>query len=437
MMKRLTIAILSALLLAACGGPADTNTGVFDMPYLMRDLDNGLRVIVVPTDYPDIVTIQIPVQTGSRNEIEPGKTGFAHFFEHMMFRGTEKYPTEVYKDILKKAGADQNAYTTDDYTNYHITFTKEDLEKVIEIEADRFKNLSYSEEAFRTEALAVNGEYLKNVSNPISKMFERLSDLMFTEHTYKHTTMGFVEDIEAMPDQIEYSKIFFDRWYRPEKSVVILVGDVDPESTFELVEKYWGDWERGNYSVEIPVEPPLAGPKYEHIEWDSPTQPWLMMSYRGPAYQPTEKDMPALDLMSSIYLSDSSDLYQKLVIQDQTVDQLFGYFPDQIDPGMLVIGARLTDAEHAADVRDAINATIAQARTQLVSEQKVEESKSRLRYGFTAQLDNSGSIGGVLASYVQFFRTPETINEVYATYDSLTAEDIRHYANKYFTDSSR
>ena len=335
-MKRLITAISLARLLAACSQDAespemeiaDGPSKIFDMPYLMRDLDNGLRVIIVPTDYPDIVTLQIPVQTGSRNEIEPGKTGFAHFFEHMMFRGTEKYPADVYADILKKAGADQNAYTTDDYTNYHITFTKDDLEKMIEVEADRFQNLSYSEEAFQTEALAVKGEYLKNFSNPISKMFERVSDLMFTVHTYKHTTMGFIEDIEAMPQQLEYSKIFFDRWYRPEKTVVILVGDVEPEPTFELVKKYWGDWERGDYSIDVPVEPPLGGPKYEHMQWDSPTQPWLVMAYRGPAYDPTQKDMPSLDLISSIYFSDSSELYRQLVIEDQSVDQLFGYFPD-------------------------------------------------------------------------------------------------------------
>ena len=257
------------------------------MPYLMRDLDNGLRVVIVPTDYPDIVTIQIPVQAGSRNEVEPGKTGFAHFFEHMMFRGTKRYPADVYTAIMKKAGADENAYTTDDYTNYHVTFTKADLEKVIELEADRFQNLSYSEEDFRTEALAVKGEYLKNFSNPISKMFERLQDLMYTKHTYKHTTMGFIEDINAMPDQIEYSHTFFDRWYRPEKTIVILVGDVDPEATFELVKKYWGGWKRGDYTADIPVEPPLDGPKYEHLQWDSPTQPWLVMAYRGPAFRPT------------------------------------------------------------------------------------------------------------------------------------------------------
>jgi zinc protease len=383
------------------------------------------------------VTIQIPVQTGSRNEIEPGKTGFAHFFEHMMFRGTEQYPAELYQDILKKAGADQNAYTTDDFTNYHITFTKEDLEKVIEIEADRFRNLSYTEDVFRTEALAVKGEYLKNFSDPVSKMWERLSDLMYDVHTYQHTTMGFIEDIEAMPGQMEYSKIFFDRWYRPEKTVVVLVGDVEPEPTFELVEKYWGDWERGDYEIDVPVEPPLDGPRYEHYRWESPTQPWLTVAYRGPAYQPTEKDMPALDLISSIYLSESSDLYRKIVIEEQWVDQLFGYFPDRKDPGILLIAARLTDAAHAARVRDAINDTLVAARTELVDEKKVAETKSRLRYGFTAQLDNSGNIGAVLARFVQFARTPETINQVYATYDSLTAEDIRHYANRYFVDSSR
>ncbi|MGI9238272.1 MAG: M16 family metallopeptidase [Woeseiaceae bacterium] len=448
-MKKLTTSLsvlfAVAILTTACeqntetpAEPATTkSTKIFGMPYLMRDLDNGLRVIVVPTDYPDIVSIQIPVQTGSRNEVEPGKSGFAHFFEHMMFRGTEAYPSEVYGDILKKAGADQNAYTTDDYTNYHITFTKDDLEKVIELEADRFQNLKYTEEQFRTEALAVKGEYLKNFSNPLRKLFERVSDLMYTTHTYKHTTMGFIEDIEVMPDQMEYASLFFDRWYRPEKTVVILVGDVEADETFALVEKYWGGWEAGDYDVDIPEEPPLEGPRYEHLVWDGPTQPWLVMAYRGPAYVPTEKDMPSLDLISAIYFSESSDLYQKLVIQDQSVDQIFAYFPDRKDPGRLYIAARLTDVTKAVDVRDAINGALVEARTTLVPARKVEETKSRLRYAFTSQLDNSSGIAEMLASFVHFSRTPETVNEVYRTYESLTASDLRDAANRYFVDSQR
>ena len=403
----------------------------------MRDLENGLRVIVVPTDYPDIVSLQIPVQTGSRNEVEPGKTGFAHFFEHMMYRGTEAYPAEVYADILKKAGANQNASTTNDVTNYHTTFTKADLEKVLELEADRFQRLKYTEEQFRTEALAVKGEYLKNYSNPLRKLLERVNALMFTVHTYKHAPMGLIEDIDAMPEQMEYSRIFFDRWYRPEKTVLILVGDLDADETFRLVEKYWGGWQRGDYEADIPVEPPLDGPRYGHLQWDSPTQPWYVVAYRGPAYEPTEKDMPALDLISSIYFSESSDLFRKLVIEEQAVDQLFPYFPDQKDPGSLVIFARLTDVAHMAAVRDSINATLVKARTQLVDDRKLEETKSRLRYGFTANLDNSTGIAEMLARVVHFSRTPETVNEVYSTYASLTADDVREMANRYFVDSQR
>ena len=168
-----------------------------------KTLPNGLKIIVVPTGFPNLVSLQIPVQTGSRNEVEPGKSGFAHFFEHMMFRGTKAYPPEKYQAILTKLGARQNAYTTDDYTNYHTTFAKEDLETVLKIEADHFQNLSYDEEPFKTESRAVLGEYTKNSANPISKLIEVMRDSAYQKHTYKHTTMGFLKDIEDMPNQYQ------------------------------------------------------------------------------------------------------------------------------------------------------------------------------------------------------------------------------------------
>jgi zinc protease len=173
------------------------------------------------------------------------------------------------------------------------------------------------------------------------------------------------------------------------------------------------------------------------VQWEAPTQPWVFVAFRGPAYDPTQKDMPAMDLISSIYFSDSSDLYQELVLEKQSVDQLDTYFPDRKDPNLLLIYARLTDEAHGAEVEAAINATLARARTELIDAQKVAETKSRLRYSFTSQMDSSKSIGSILASFVQFSRSPETINEVYRTYDQLRAEDIRSYANKYFTDAAR
>ena len=219
---------------------AEHDTNILPFEATEATLPNGLRVIVVPTGFPNLVSLQIPVQTGSRNEVEPGKTGFAHFFEHMMFRGTERYPAHAYQAVMTRAGARQNAYTTDDYTNYHVTFAAEDLETVLALEADRFQNLAYSVEDFRTEARAVLGEYNKSIANPLMKLFEVQRDHAYTTHTYKHTTMGFIEDIEAMPEQFDYSRLFFDRWYRPEYSTILVAGDVDPERTVALVEQHWG-----------------------------------------------------------------------------------------------------------------------------------------------------------------------------------------------------
>src|SRR5687768_8346579 len=218
--SRIVVAALCALV--ALSAFAQTTGDILPFTASEKTLPNGLKVIVIPTGFPNIVSLQIPVQTGSRNEVEPGKSGFAHFFEHIMFRGTPKYPNEVYTSIITRSGARQNAFTSNDLTNYYTTFAKEDLEKILEIEADRFQNLAFPEEVFKTEARAVLGEYNKNSANPVSKLIEVQRDNAFTTHTYKHTTMGFIKDVEDMPNQYAYSKTFFDRWYRPEKTTLVI-----------------------------------------------------------------------------------------------------------------------------------------------------------------------------------------------------------------------
>src|SRR5215211_3542331 len=155
-----------------------------------KTLANGLKLIVVPTGFPNLVSIQIPVQTGSRNEIEPGKSGFAHFFEHLMFRGTPATPPERYREIMSKAGARDNASTSDDYTRYYSTFAREHLERILALYADMFQHLSYSEADFKTEARAILGEYNKNSADPVRKLLEVQRDRYYQAHTYKHTTMG-------------------------------------------------------------------------------------------------------------------------------------------------------------------------------------------------------------------------------------------------------
>ena len=331
---------------------------VFPYDYSQEDLPNGLRLISVPTDYPNIVAVYIVVQTGSRNEVEAGHTGFAHLFEHLMFRGTEKYPPEKVNRILNRIGAASNASTSDDFTVYHTTFSKEDLETVLAMEADPFQHLKYAEADFKTETLAVLGEYNKNSASPFSKLSEVMQDTAFDRHTYKHTTMGFLKDIQDMPNQYEYSLKFFDRYYRPEYTTIIVAGDVKPKAVRALVDKYWGEWKRGSYQPEIPAEPEQNGPRTAHVDWPSPTLPVVAVAYKGPAYNDATKQTAALDALAYLAFSSTSDLYQKLVVREQKADFISGRAPESVDPSLFQITARVKKVEDLDYVRDRVLETV-------------------------------------------------------------------------------
>jgi len=410
---------------------------LFPYNYSMDDLPNGLGLITVPTDYPNLVALYIVVQTGSRNEIEAGKSGFAHFFEHMMFRGSEHYTSEQRDAILKRAGAESNAYTSDDRTVYHEAFSKDDLEEVMKLEADRFMRLKYEMPGFRTEALAVKGEYDKNSANPISKLFERLRETSFKKHTYSHTTMGFIKDIEDMPNQYEYSLDFFRRFYRPEYTTVVLVGDVTRATALDLTKKYFGEWKRGNYVADIPSEPKQTEPRAAHIDWPSPTLPMMVVAFRGPAYSDVEKDKIALDLLALVAFGENSDLYQKLVLREQKVDRLATSFDDQMDPELFAVFTRIKDPKDVDYVRNEILATYKRYTSELIPEAKLNATRSRLRYSFALAMDSSDAIASTLAPFVSLRRSPETIDKLAGLMETITPQDVRDIAAKYFRDESR
>jgi len=424
----------AARAVAATPAQPKAKTAADILPYKATEktLDNGLKVIIVPTGMPNLVSLQIPVQTGSRNEVEAGKTGFAHFFEHMMFRGSKRFPLEAREAIATKAGARTNAYTTDDYTNYHMTFAKDDLEAILEIEGDRFQNLEYTEEQFRTESRAVLGEYNKNSANPFQKLFEVMQDTAYTTHTYKHTTMGFLADVEAMPDQMAYAKLFFDRWYRPEYATVMLVGDVDPATAIPLVEKHFGGWKRGSYTVDIPQEPPQTAPKYAHVPWSSDTQPIVAVSFHGPAFSETNREAVSLDLLMELYFGSTSALYKQLVLDEQVVDGLFYDAPGSKDASLASVIAQLREEKDALYVRDLILMTLAQARTEAIDPARLADAKANNRYGMARSLDNTDAIAGRLARYVHFRRAYDTFNALFRLYDLATPADLHAAGQKYF-----
>ena len=409
----------------------------FAYDYTIDNLPNDLRLITVPTDYPNLVALYIVVQTGSRNEVEKGKSGYAHLFEHLMFRGSEHYSGQERDAILKKAGADANAYTTDDRTVYHEVFSKDDLDKILELEADRFQRLKYAPDAFKTETKAVLGEFNKNSADPEEKAYEVLRATAYQRHTYSHTTMGFIEDIEDFPNQYDYSLQFYGRYYRPEYTTIVLVGDVKRDDALGMVKKYFGDWKRGSYVPNIPAEPDQTAPREGHVDWPSDTLPLVYVAFRGPAYSEEKKDKAALDLLAPIAFGENSDLYQKLVLKEQKLDSLSYTFEDRADPELFIVTAKIKDVKDTDYVRQQILETYKRYTTEPIPQAKLDSTRSRLRYEFALAMNSSEAIASSLASYIGLRRTPLTIDKLFALYDTITPKDIHDMAGKYFVDNHR
>jgi len=434
---RATLLIALLFILVTGGSAPGGESKVFTYPVHQVLLDNGLKIVSIPFDSPGIIAYYTVVRAGSRNEVEPGKSGFAHFFEHMMFRGTEKYPKDAYNEVLKSIGADNNAFTTDDWTAYHILASSDALETIMDIESDRFMNLKYSEEDFKTEAGAILGEYNKNYSSPFQTIFEKMREAAYEQHTYKHTTIGFLKDILDMPNQYEYSLKFFDRWYRPENCVVVVVGDFNQDSLIELAKKYYGSWKRGSYTLDVPRDPPQKQEKTVEVPWKARTLPILAIGYHGPAFSDREIDMPAIDIFSEVVFSQTSDLYRKLVVEEQLVEFVNGNQSDSRDPGLFLIFTRIKDKKNVEKVREAIYAAIEEAKSKPVSAERLSTIKSHMKYAFAMGLNSAGSIARSISHYIQLTGDPESVNRVYALYDKVTPEDIVNVARKYFTKENR
>lgn len=422
-------ALVSALALTA--GMAQAS-GDKILPYEIHQhrLDNGLNVVTVPFPSPGLAAFYIVTRVGARNEVEDGVTGFAHFFEHMMFRGTDNYSKAEYAAALKSTGAAANANTSQDRTEYHMTGSADKLELMFELEADRFQNLNYSEHDFKTEAGAVKGEYTKNFASPYQQLYEKRLETAFEVHTYGHTTMGYFDDIVDMPNQYEYSLTFFDRYYRPEYNTILVVGDVTPDRVNALAKKYFGDWERGSFEVGIPEEPGQNETRYVHLQ-NGGVPPYLSMSYKSPAFSDESIDMPALDVLASIVFSPTSDLYKKLVLEEQKVRFLGGGALDQRDPGLFTIQASLIDKADMPYVMAQIEAAILNVQENGVDAQDLARTKSNLKFSTAMNLDTPDAIAASLSHYIQLTGDPEAMNRLYTLYDEVDQEDVKAVAKRF------
>jgi zinc protease len=426
--------VLGLLLLAVAAAQADSV-----LPYAHRTevLPNGLTCILVKLENPDLVAYLTVVRTGSRDEVEPGHTGFAHFFEHMMFRGTPTWSAEAYNRIHTEMGADDNAFTGEDLTCYHLIFSKAHLETVVATEADRFMNLQYSEPAFQKEALAVLGEYNKDCVSPWFQLEEKFADTAFTTHTYKHTVMGFLKDIEDMPNQYAYSRQFFDRFYRPGNCVVLVVGDIDYDATLALLRKHYRDWKPGTFHPTYPVEPAQTAERTCHVDYAGASLPMLWMGYQAPVYDPASKDFAALTLLARLAFGETSSIYRELVLERRTVESVGGQLDAHRDPHLFTISARVKQAADLPAVQTRIEQAIAEAAAQPVEAERLAAMKSNLKYDFLMNLDSTGGTAFRLIRIIQLTGGVEALDAWYATLDAVTAADIQDVARRYLVRERR
>jgi zinc protease len=400
-------------------------------------LDNGFKSILMPVKGSGLVAYYTIVRTGSRDEWEAGHTGFAHFFEHMMFRGTDKYPSEEYNRIVSEIGADANAYTTDDYTCYYMVIPSAQAATAMDLESDRFQNLSYEEGPFRTEAGAVYGEYRKNFTSPFRQAHEKMMDAAFDKHTYKHTTMGFEQDIKAMPDMYDYSKSFFQRYYRPENCVLLLVGDFDVAKAKEMINELYGGWKPGYVPPQIQPEPFQTKERSVDVSYPGRTLPLVWIAYKGDAFDPSDKMVASAFLLADLAYGENSEIYKQLVIREQKVQWIQGDFGFTRDPKLYDVYTRVKNPADIDYVIGEIDKIATKFRTELVSEEELENLKKRTRYGFLMGLDTPGRTASRLARTVALTGGVEAIDALYNTLASITPEDIRAAAERYLQDERR
>ncbi len=423
-----------ALASTRSGGTGETAKGVFPYAIHQKQLANGLKAIVVPMPSDGLVSYWSIVRTGSRDEVEEGVTGFAHFFEHMMFRGTEKHPE--YDAITNGIGADANAFTSDDITAYHLSFAKQDLATVVDVEADRFQNLRYDETQFKTEAGAVYGEYRKSRTSPFSVLLEALQNAAFDVHTYKHTTIGFEADIQRMPEQFEYSQTFFQRFYRPENVIVLVTGDVEPDATFALIEQNYAGWKPGYVAPKVPVEPPQTAQRRITVPFEGQTLPLLCVAFKGERFLPNDRRMLAGQLLGELAFGETAPLYKKLVLDEQRLEMLGGSFSPSRDPSLWSVFAMVKDPADVPAIEGEIWDAVAALAREPVSAERLDEIRSRETYGFLSGLSTPDGVANAVAYPIAMTGGLECIEQMYATLAQVTPADVQAAARAWLRPES-
>lgn len=399
------------------------------------DLSNGLHVILHQDNNAPVVTTSVMYHVGAKDE-QPNRTGFAHFFEHLLFEGTENIENGAWFSIVTENGGTNNANTTDDRTYYYEVFPSNNLELGLWMESERMLHPIIEQDGVDTQNEVVKEEKRLRVDNqPYGKFLENVKKHLFVKHPYRWTTIGEMEHLDAAT--LDEFLAFNKKFYVPNNAVLVVAGDIDLNTTKKIIDDYFGSIPRGADIVrkkvtEDPITEMLSAKAY-----DTNIQiPAVIAAYRTPSFK--DRDSRILDMIST-YLSDgpSSKLYKKLVDEKKMALQTGAFNISQEDYSMYVVYGLPQGEFQLTDLVLEIDEEIAKLQKELISERDYQKLLNKFENGFVSSNASIEGIANSLARYYMLYGDTNLINNEIDIYRSITREEIRNVANKYLNTNQR
>ena len=399
------------------------------------DLNNGMHVILHQDNSAPVVTTSVMYHVGAKDE-NPDRTGFAHFFEHLLFEGTKNIPKGEWFTIVTSNGGSNNANTTDDRTYYYEVFPSNNVELGLWMESERLLHPVINQDGVDTQNEVVKEEKRLRVDNsPYGKFLEMIKLNMFKKHPYKGTTIGKMEHLDAAT--LEEFQAFNAKFYVPNNAVLVVAGDINVAEVKVMIENYFGPIPRGNdIERNFPKEDPITEPMRAKA-YDSNIQiPAIMAAYRTPSFK--ERDSYVLSMIST-YLSDgkTSKLYKKIVDDKKMALQVGAINLSQEDYGTYILyGLPLGDVS-LDDLVAEMDEEILKLKNNLISERDYQKIQNKFENNFVSSNSSFEGIANSLARYYMLYGDVNLINNEIDIYRSITREEIQSVANKYLNADQR
>lgn len=398
------------------------------------DLDNGLHVILHEDHSTPIAAVTVLYHVGSKNE-DPERTGFAHFFEHLLFEGSENIERGEFDSYVTNAGGALNANTSQDRTFYYELLPSNQMELGLWLESERMLHANIQNVGVETQREVVKEEKRQRVDNqPYGSWLENMMKRLYTDHPYNWVPIGSMDHLNAA--QLDEFMAFYKKFYVPNNATLSIAGDIDVEKTKELINAYFGDIPRGADVVQPTVQESALGGEKSATIYDNIQLPAVMMGYRMPPQ--TSDDAYALQMASTVLSGGpSSRMYKRLVDQDQTALQVFA-FPFSLEQGGAFITFSLANAgKQISDMVPALEEEIEKLQNELISEREFQKIQNQMESNFIQSNSKMAGIAESLADYHTYYGDANYINTEIERYRSVTREDIQRVAKKYLVKDNR